>query len=139
MENMTQQKIRNEAEMDTDPRVDLAVERTELALERTQLAWIRTALAFLGSGIALDKGIESVHQARVESGDALIQNAHGIGLALSFSGTLLMLFTTWHFIHRSRSLAKMKGARPLIIPPGALASLLVTLLGLVVSLLLLFS
>ena len=43
-------KIRNttiekEAEADTDPRVDLAVEPTELALERTQLAWIRKTLA----------------------------------------------------------------------------------------------
>lgn len=129
--------LRKEAEHDADPRVDLAVERTEFALERTQLAWIRTSLALLGSGVALDKGIEAVHQARVESGDALVRNAHMIGIYLSVAGTLLMLLNTWRFIRRLRSLALMKSAKPMWIPPGALASLVIIFLGVVISLLLL--
>lgn len=131
-----EQLVRKEAEQGLDPRVDLAVERTEFAAERTQLAWIRTNLALLGSGVALDKGIEAVHKARIESGDALVQNAHMIGLYLSTAATVLMIFTTWNYMHRSRKLAQMKGAKPVLILPGELASILIIILGVVVSLLL---
>jgi uncharacterized membrane protein YidH (DUF202 family) len=129
-------ELRQQAEKESDPRVDLAVERTELALDRTQLAWIRTVLGFLGSGIALDKGIDAVHKSRIESGDALIQNAHFIGLSLSVSGTIMMMITTWYFIYRSNQLAKMKGGKPYILHPGAFASCLIILLGLTISFLL---
>jgi putative membrane protein len=130
------EQARKVAEAETDPRVDLAVERTELALERTQLAWIRTTLALLGSGIALDKGLEAMHRARIESGNALVQDAHFLGLSLSIAGTVLMIFTTWYYIRRSRSLANMKGGKPLLVPPGALASFLIILLGLAINFLL---
>lgn len=129
-------ELRQQAEKESDPRVDLAVERTELALDRTQLAWIRTVLGFLGSGIALDKGIDAIHKSRVESGDALIQNAHFIGLSLSVSGTVMMIITTWYFIYRSNQLAKMKGGKPYKLHPGAFASCLIILLGLTISFLL---
>lgn len=131
-----EQLLRNEAEHDADPRVDLAVERTEYALERTQLAWIRTSLALLGSGVALDKGTEAVHKARIESGDALVRNAHMIGIYLAVAGTLLMIINTWMFLRRSRSLAQIKNSKPVLLPPGAVASLVVIFLGIVVSLML---
>jgi len=38
---------RAEEAMASDPRVDLAVERTGLALERTHLAWIRTMFTIM--------------------------------------------------------------------------------------------
>lgn len=139
MEEISKQQLRKEAERDTDPRVDLAVERTELALERTQLAWMRTVLGFLGSGIALDKGVEVMHKARLESGDALFQNAHIIGITLSITGTFLMLITTIFYIRRSQTLAKMKGTKMARIPHGVLASILVIILGVGVSFLLLVS
>jgi putative membrane protein len=120
-------------------RTVLAYERTELALERTQLAWVRTTLAFLGSGIALDKGMELMHRDRIEKGTALVQNAHVGGLTLSIAGTLLIIYTTWFFIRRSRTLAKMKGGKTLMLPPGAMASFLVILLGIIISFLLLVS
>ncbi len=131
-----EQLLRNEAEHAADPRVDLAVERTELALERTQLAWIRTNIALLASGVAIDKGIEALHQARIESGTAIIRNAHMIGLYLAICGTLLMTINTWIYINRSRSLARMNGLRPLRIAPGALASIIMIILGIAISLLL---
>lgn len=133
------EKLRMESEQDTDPRVDLAVERTELAWDRTQLAWIRTCLGFIGSGIALDKGMEAIHNSRIVSGTAIVKNAHFIGLTLSMGGTLLMIFTTWLFIRRMRILSKMKGKKPILLPSGALASFLIILLGVVVCLLLGFS
>jgi uncharacterized membrane protein YidH (DUF202 family) len=130
-----EQMLRKQEEQNADPRVDLAVERTEYALERTQLAWIRTVIGFLASGVGLDKGIQAAHQARIESGDAFVKNAHMIGIYLSVSGTALMIITTWKYILRARSLAKIKGAKPALIPPAALASLLIIFLGIVVSLL----
>ena len=138
-EDTIKQQLRKEAEKDSDPRVDLAVERTELALERTQLAWIRTVLGFLGSGIALDKGVEAMHKARMQTGDALFQSAHVIGISLSITGTLLMLITTIFYIRRSHSLARMKGTKPARIPHGVLASFLIILLGTGISFLLLVS
>jgi len=133
------QQLRKEAEQDADPRVDLAVERTEYALERTQLAWIRTVLSMLGGGIALDKGVEAIHKARVETGVSLVNSAHAIGIALSITGTLLMLFTTIFYIRRSQSLAKIKGTKPERIPPGVLGSILILILGIGISFLLLVS
>ena len=67
-----------------------ALEATLYAIERTLLAWIRTTLALLGSGIALDKGMEYIHQTRVISGTALFENAHVIGIVLSCFSTLLL-------------------------------------------------
>ena len=137
MEDSKQQLLRKEAEQDTDPRVDLAVERTELALERTQLAWIRTTLTFLATGIALDKGIEAIHNSRVQSGTSLTDNAHIIGISLSITATALLLLVTLYYIRRSRRLARMKGVKPVMFPPGAAASTLIILLGAVISYLLL--
>jgi putative membrane protein len=39
----------------SDPRVDLAWERTHLATQRTVLSWIRTSIAFVIFGVALAK------------------------------------------------------------------------------------
>jgi len=133
------QQLRKDAEADTDPRVDLAVERTELALERTQLAWIRTTLTFIASGIALDKGMEAIRANRLESGSAFVQNAHAIGISLSMGGTILLLIITLYYIKRVRRLALMKGAKPVLIPPGVISSSLIILLGAIISYLLLVS
>jgi hypothetical protein len=55
---MPDETIRQTAEQDADPRVDLAVQRTELAEDRTLLAWIRTSMALMGTGVAFDKGVQ---------------------------------------------------------------------------------
>ena len=129
----------NEGIQIPDNRNDLAVERTELALERTQLAWVRTTLAFIGSGIALDKGMEALHKARLEAGNALFQNAHVIGISLSLGATILISFVTWHFVHRSKQLYKMRGTKGGWFLPGVFVSLLIIILGAVVSLLLIIT
>jgi uncharacterized membrane protein YidH (DUF202 family) len=138
-ENLIQQQIRKEAEKDSDPRIDLAVERTELAWERTQMGWIRTTLSMLAGGIGLDKGLESLRKSLIESGDALIANSHIIGIILSITGTLMILINTWIYIRRSHSLSRMKGGKPVKVPAAAIASILIIILGTGISLLLLFS
>jgi uncharacterized membrane protein YidH (DUF202 family) len=133
------ERLRKEAEKETDPRVDLAVERTELALERTQLAWIRTTLTLLAGGIGLDKAVEYMHKSRLESGDAFFENGHLFGTALSITATILMILFTWFYLQRSRSLARIKGAKALRAQPVFYASILIILMGIGICFLLLVS
>ena len=116
-----------------------ALEATVYALERTLLAWIRTTLALLGSGIALDKGMEYIHQTRVLSGTALFENAHVIGIVLSCFSTLLLFLSTLFSYQRLARLADQLGnGRKTIFPVIATASLVI-LLGATISILLLAS
>lgn len=116
-----------------------ALEATVYALERTLLAWIRTTLALLGSGIALDKGMEYIHQTRVLSGTALFENAHVIGIVLSCFSTLLLFLSTLFSYQRLARLADQLGnGRKTIFPVIATASLVI-LLGATISILLLVS
>jgi len=133
------EQLRKEEKKDADVVVHLAAERTELAWERTQLAWIRTTLAFIGSGIALDKGMEAIHRNRLESGSAIVQNAHAIGIVLSTGGTILLLIVTLFYMKRVRKLGILKGIKPVLIPAGAISSFLIVLLGVIISFLLLVS
>ncbi len=55
---MTQNK-----QVETNVQVQLAIQRTELALERTQLAWVRTAFAIISAGLAMEKGLQALHDA----------------------------------------------------------------------------
>jgi putative membrane protein len=98
---MNDETTRIEAEETADPRVDLAVERTQLALERTHLAWIRTTFAIITGGIAIDKGFEIIHQQRMLHNEALIRNAHFVGIGLTSFGTLLLFLETLQFVRRN--------------------------------------
>jgi uncharacterized membrane protein YidH (DUF202 family) len=71
-EKLPDHQLRSNVEKDRDLRVDLAIERTELALERTQLAWVRTLLSMIGGGFVIDKAMEAIHQAMLESGRHLV-------------------------------------------------------------------
>ncbi len=116
-----------------------ALETTLYALERTQLAWIRTTLALLGSGIALDKGMEYIHQTRVLSGTALFENAHIIGIVLSCFSTLLLFLSTLFSYQRLARLTDQLGTGRKIIFPVIATACLVILLGATISILLLVS
>lgn len=116
-------------ETDTDPRVYLAIERTILALERTQLAWIRTVMVMMTAGFALDKGLDTLHKARLASGDALMRNGHAAGVILNLTAVVLMLIVTILHIKRSRKFVKMQGAIKSIFSPDFLLSFFVILIG----------
>ena len=115
---------------------DLAIERTEYALERTQLAWIRTTLALLGAGIALDKGMEFIHQQRIQAGNALFESSHVIGIALSMGSTIAILLTCCISYSRFRDLAVKRGGKSIRFPVVLWLSILITLLGISISVLL---
>lgn len=126
------EKIRD-LEIETDPRVDLAVERTALALERTHLAWVRMMFNMITSGIAIDKGLEIIVEQKLLSHKALAGLAnmgHIIGIILTSSGTLLLLAETLQFEKRSRQLASMKKERFSLFSTSMALSILVMGVGL---------
>jgi putative membrane protein len=121
--------IRKDTEQGVDPRVDLAVERTELALERTQLAWIRTLLSMIGGGFVIDRAMEALHKARLESGQAWVNHGHLTGMIFTGLGTFLMVLVTINYFLRASKLARMKGGKKSFLAPGFLLSALTILIG----------
>lgn len=119
-----------------DTKTLLAVERTLYAVERTQLAWVRTTLAMLGSGIALDKGMEYIHQTRVIAGTALFESAHIIGVVLSLFSTILLLLSTVFCYRRVSMLTIQMKMNMRTVLPTLFLSLLVVVLGATISFLL---
>lgn len=136
-ENAKTQAVRSSAEQAVDPRVDLAVLRTELALDRTQLAWVRTAFTLITAGLAIDKGGEALHEARILAGKNWVSTSHFAGISLAAVATLFLLIASVEYFRQSRSLARLKGAEPALFPPALLVSLLVVVLGSALSILLL--
>jgi len=67
----------------SDPRVDLAVQRTQFASDRTPLSWIHTALGLMAAGVAFDKGARFLHEARLGDGTAWVRTGHLVGLAIA--------------------------------------------------------
>lgn len=129
--------LRETAEHEVDPRLGLAVQRTELALDRTQLSWARTAIGLMGAGVALDKGLKLLHEARVLSGEAWIRNGHAAGLTVTAVSTLLLSVVSWNYRRNACWLASIKGVRPKALPPALVVSLIVILMGIGVLALLL--
>jgi putative membrane protein len=132
-------QIRQDAEQSTDPRVDLAVQRTELAEDRTVLAWLRTAIGLMGAGVAFDKGTQLLHEQRLAAGNALVDTSHLAGLSLTAISTLLLILVLWQYRSRLRELARIKGVTVPAFSPTVVASVLVILLGIGVFVVLMIS
>ncbi|MFN8257062.1 MAG: DUF202 domain-containing protein [Bacteroidales bacterium] len=124
-----EQRVMKEVGFDLNLNVNLAVERTMYALERTQLAWVRTVLGLITAGIAIDKGVSALHQARLISGEAWDKNGHFAGLLLTWVGTLLMILVTVFYIIRMWQLASMLRKRNRLLYPGTLISVFICILG----------
>lgn len=129
--------LREQAEHAADPRVDLAVKRTELAWDRTLLSWLRTTIALIVAGTAFDKGAQWLHEARIAAGTALVRNGHLVGLSLTATSTVLLLFVCWQYWRDRRELAAIAGSRTVPLPPALIACALLIVLGTAVFLLLL--
>ena len=123
---------RQAAERDTDPRVDLAVQRTELAEDRTLLAWIRTTIGLMGAGVAFDKGAQFLHQERLAAGFAFVKTSHFAGLSLTAVSTLLLLLVLLQYRKSMERLSHIKGGVSPGFQPSAFAAMLVILLGIAV-------
>jgi inner membrane protein YidH len=116
-----------------DPRLSFSIEATVLALERTQLAWIRTLLSMIGGGFVIDKSLEALHKARIESGQAWVRHAHFGGLVITGIGTFLMAVVTILYLKRNWKLVEMNGARKSYLDPAFLLSALTVIVGVMLT------
>jgi uncharacterized membrane protein YidH (DUF202 family) len=123
------QQTRAKAEQDADPRIDLAVERTSYAMERTQLAWVRTVMGFITAGLAIDKGTEALHEARMVAGVAWSKNGHFAGMLLTITATALMIIATVIYVRRMKQLNKMRGIKTDLRAPTTILSVFICFLG----------
>jgi hypothetical protein len=89
------------------------------------------------AGLALDKGAEAMHEARVLAGTNWVSGGHLVGTTLTATATLFLLLTSIAYSRESRALSRLKGSPPPLLPPALLVSLLVVLLGSTLTILLL--
>ena len=122
-----------------DPRIDFAVQRTQLAWDRTLLAWVRTALSLLAAGVAFDKGIKFLHEAREAAGTAWLHSAHVVGLTVASVSTLLLAIVVWHHLRAVRELAGTRHRDPPRVTTASVVGVLVVILGCAVLVVLLMS
>jgi len=113
----------------TDPRTDLNVERTALATERTQLAWVRTVTGLITAGLAIDKGAEALHKARLVSGAAWSQNGHFAGMLLTITATAMMITATVIYVLRMKQLNIMRGIKQKLPALATILSIIICFLG----------
>lgn len=117
------------AHHDSDPRVDLAVQRTQLACDRTLLAWIRTSFALITAGVAFDKGAQWLHEARIAAGTEWVRTGHLVGLTMTGVSVLLLVLVTWDYLLAIRALARVSHSKPPRVTPALVASAVVIVLG----------
>ena len=124
-----------EAAQEPDPRIDLAAQRTQLAWDRTLLAWIRTALSLMASGVALDKGIQFLHERRLAAGTAWVNQAawvhgaHIVGISLTAISTLLLAIVAWNHLSGIRELAGTRHRNPPRVTTASVAAVIVVIFG----------
>ncbi len=124
-------------QVETNAQVQLAIQRTELALERTQLAWVRTAFAIISAGLAMEKGLQALHDAKLLAERDWLTGGHYGGVFLSLIATVSLTLTTVRYRAYIQSIGGDL-SRHTIANPTVWLSLLVILMGIGVSVGLLF-
>jgi putative membrane protein len=77
----------------SDPRVQLAFERTFLAYERTRIAWVRTALALISFGFVIAKFFQYLREKQGETATMLPPRT--IGLVMITIGLVGLILASW--------------------------------------------
>ena len=78
-----------------------------LAHERTFLAWIRTAIAVMTLGVAINRFalfLMEMHQVVPEARNLANRHVEKLGIGLVLLGIVLLVGSTWHYIHVGRTI-----------------------------------
>jgi uncharacterized membrane protein YidH (DUF202 family) len=119
-----------------DFRDELAIERTQLALENIHLGWIRILFNIMSAGLALDKGLEALHNSQLLKGKVMLGNGHILGIFLILLGSVLLSIKTFYYVVHARQLAAIKDRGPSLISLNIILSVALILVGFTVSFLL---
>lgn len=86
---MNSEPANEELAAQSDPRVQLAYERTFLAYERTRIAWVRTALALISFGFAIAKVLQYLREKQGET--ATLMSPRAVGLLMIVIGLVSLI------------------------------------------------
>ena len=87
--------------------------------------------------MALDKGTEALHEARMLAGKNWVLSGHVAGLVLTFTTTVFLILATISYVRQARALEQLRTIKTGWIPGSLPLSLLVIVLGCVLFFLLL--
>jgi putative membrane protein len=112
-------------ELEADPRVPLAFERTLLAYERTRIAWVRTALALISFGFAIAKFFAYMRKEHGEN--ATLMTPREVGLLMIIIGLVGLILAN---VQQGRAVTALRKRCPgLPIPVAGIMSVMIAFLG----------
>jgi putative membrane protein len=122
---MNNEAMHKESAAESDPRVQLAYERTFLAYERTRIAWVRTALALISFGFAIAKVLQYLRERQGET--ATLMSPRAVGLLMIVIGLISLILADWQ---ERRALKALRERCPgLPAPVSGVMAVLIALLG----------
>jgi putative membrane protein len=112
-------------ELEADPRIPLAFERTLLAYERTRIAWVRTALTLISFGFAIAKFFSYLREQRGEA--ATLLTPRTVGLVMIVIGLVGLILAN---LQQRRAVKALRQRCPgLPRPVAGIMSGMIALLG----------
>ena len=90
---MNNEAVDKQLAAQSDPRVQLAFERTFLAYERTRIAWVRTALALISFGFVIAKFFQYLREKQGET--ATVLSPRAVGLVMITIGLVGLILANW--------------------------------------------
>jgi inner membrane protein YidH len=122
---MDKEAIHQPSATQSDPRVQLAFERTFLAYERTRIAWVRTALALISFGFVIAKFYQYLREKQGET--ATVLSPRAIGLLMISIGLVGLILANWQERRALKALRERCPELPQSI--SGVMAVLITLLG----------
>jgi putative membrane protein len=122
---MNNEAVDKQLAAQSDPRVQLAFERTFLAYERTRIAWVRTALALISFGFAIAKVLQYLREKQGET--ATVMSPRAVGLLMIIIGLISLILADWQERRAMKTLRERCPELPA--PVAGVITVLIALLG----------
>ncbi len=116
---------------------DLGYERTRMAADRTLMAWIRTSVSMISFGFTIFKFFQYLVDSSLTAGNFPANAPRNFGVALVSLGMFLQAMAIVEYYLFQRKLSRAKGVK-FPVSTALVASILISLLGILVLLNLLF-